>query len=72
MKCPKCQTENPETKKFCRKCGAKLLRDCPQCESEVLPEDTFCGECGHQLTKPKEAPSIDYSQPRSYTPKSFC
>jgi len=22
MRCPKCQTENPETRKFCRECGA--------------------------------------------------
>jgi len=24
MKCPKCQTENPENLKFCGECGAKL------------------------------------------------
>jgi ribosomal protein L40E len=42
MKCSKCQTENPESKKFCRKCGAKLLKQCPQCGSESLPEDEFC------------------------------
>jgi tetratricopeptide (TPR) repeat protein/ribosomal protein L40E len=49
MICPKCQTENPETKKFCRKCGAKFLRVCPQCNSECLPADEFCGECGQPL-----------------------
>jgi predicted ATPase/class 3 adenylate cyclase len=49
MKCPKCQTENPETKKFCRKCGTKLSSVCPQCGSECLPGDEFCGECGHNL-----------------------
>jgi class 3 adenylate cyclase/tetratricopeptide (TPR) repeat protein len=49
MKCPKCQTENPDTKKFCRKCGTKLSLLCPQCGSECPPGDEFCGECGHKL-----------------------
>jgi len=50
MKCQKCQTENPETRKFCSECGAKLLLICPQCGFENLPKDKFCGECGHDLS----------------------
>jgi rRNA maturation protein Nop10 len=69
MNCPKCQAENPETKKFCRKCGAKLIRVCPQCNSEYLLEDEFCSECGQDLRAPKEPTPIDYAQPQSYTPK---
>jgi len=69
MKCPKCQTENPETRKFCSECGAKLLLICPQCGFENLPKDKFCGECGAALEKAKEAPPINYSEPKSYTPK---
>ena len=54
MKCPKCQTENPETRKFCRECGARLTLLCSKCNSENLPGDKFCGECGHNLTTPSE------------------
>ena len=68
MKCPECQTENQETRKFCRECGAKLILFCPQCSSANLPGDKFCGECGFDLGKPKEVPPIDYAQPQSYTP----
>ena len=49
MKCPKCQAENPETAKFCRKCGAKFVQVCPNCGYELLPGDNFCAECGHSL-----------------------
>jgi len=61
MKCPKCQAENPETRKFCHECGAKLLLVCPQCGSENLPSDKFCGECGYNLTTPSEPTPRDLS-----------
>jgi class 3 adenylate cyclase len=54
MKCPECQKENPETRKFCRECGVKLILLCLQCASENLPGDKFCGECGHDLSLPSE------------------
>lgn len=54
MKCPECQAENPETKKFCRKCGTKLSLSCPECGAEVLTDDAFCGECGQNLTASSE------------------
>ena len=69
MQCPDCRTDNPDSRKFCRRCGVKLTLLCRKCGSENLPDDYFCGECGHDLRKPEEAPPIDYSQPQSYTPK---
>ena len=69
MKCPKCQFENPDGKKFCRECGSKLRLACPQCAAEIISSDKFCGECGHALKKPIETPAVDYSKPQSYTPK---
>ena len=61
MKCPNCQTENPELNRFCRECGAKLSLLCPQCGIEVLPEDKFCGKCGHNLTLSSEPSPKDLS-----------
>jgi class 3 adenylate cyclase/tetratricopeptide (TPR) repeat protein len=69
MKCPNCQTDNAETRKFCRECGKKLVLVCPECETENPPADKFCGDCGHDLRKPKGTKPFDYDQPHSYTPK---
>jgi len=69
MKCPKCQAENPDTRKFCRKCGTKLARICAHCGSENLSDDDYCGECGHDLRGSKAPTPVDYSKPQTYTPK---
>lgn len=61
MQCPKCQFENPDEKKFCRECGAKLLLACPQCAAEILSSDKFCGECGNKLSVPSEVVPKDLS-----------
>jgi uncharacterized membrane protein YvbJ len=57
MDCPKCQSENPDTQKFCGECGAKLEKTCPSCGVKNPPQYKFCGGCGHKLTLPsKQAP----------------
>ena len=61
MNCPNCWTENPESRKFCRKCGAKLILACSQCGFKNLPDDMFCSECGHQLSL--AAPTAKPTQP---------
>ena len=71
MKCPSCQTENPDNKKYCRECGADLVLNCPKCGAEVLAGDKFCGDYRYDLRKPLEAPPIEYSKPQSYTPKNL-
>jgi hypothetical protein len=69
MQCPKCQAENRAGAKFCLKCGAGIEQECPECGRTLPAEAVFCDECGHDVSKPAEAPPIDYNQPQSYTPK---
>lgn len=69
MKCSGCGFENREEAKFCLKCGEKMELRCPQCRKPLPLEAMFCDECGHKLGVPIEAPSVDYSEPQSYTPK---
>ena len=69
MKCPECQTDNREGMKFCEECGTKMEMVCPNCSARLPPDKKFCGECGHRISSPEAAPSIDYSEPKTYTPK---
>ena len=75
MKCPKCQTENPETNKFCRECGISLSRVCPHCGTEVLPQDKFCGQCGQVLGERPQptttAVAFDKVELKSLHPETF-
>ncbi len=69
MICPKCQTDLPDGAKFCKKCGQKIEMACPECGKNIPPDSKFCLECGYDLKNLKERPTIDYRQPKSYTPK---
>jgi class 3 adenylate cyclase/tetratricopeptide (TPR) repeat protein len=69
MKCPKCQFENREDADFCLNCGEKFGIICPQCGRMLPSLAKFCDKCGQAFGELKAAPHIDYSQPKSYTPK---
>ena len=71
MKCPKCQTENPEGATFCIHCGARVAEDvppsCPACGTELPAGARFCFKCGHRLVEPAPQPTA----PPSPEPTSF-
>jgi len=45
--CPQCQYENPNTHKFCQKCGVSLTEVvCPGCDATVPSNVECCPHCG--------------------------
>ncbi|MBD2084378.1 serine/threonine phosphatase [Trichocoleus sp. ST-U3] len=45
--CPQCQFENPNTNKFCQKCGTSLTHKvCPECTTQVPFNLVECPKCG--------------------------
>jgi class 3 adenylate cyclase len=49
MRCPNCNSENPDATKFCGNCGRPLSNRCAKCGAENPPQFKFCGECGSPL-----------------------
>lgn len=52
MKCPKCNTFNRKSSKFCRNCGEKFVK-CPECGSVDIKDEESdylqhsCNNCSH-------------------------
>lgn len=56
MKCPKCQTENPDAAKFCIECANPFEVQCPNCGVTNPVRAKFCMECAHSLKDQAETP----------------
>ncbi|MEO5985537.1 MAG: adenylate/guanylate cyclase domain-containing protein [Candidatus Limnocylindria bacterium] len=65
MTCANCGAENPDGKKFCLECGARLGAACAACGEARVGDAKFCGECGTPFaadgaaTRGPSAQSID-------------
>ena len=68
MRCPKCQAENREGRRFCAECGASLNLACPSCGFSNEAGEKFCGGCGQPLASPQQV-ATKFSSPEVYTPK---
>ena len=74
MKCPKCQTENPEESAYYRKCRQPLSNKlvCPKCNHINLADSVFCNKCGYSLGTPQTSqPQTAAPSPPSLVPPSF-
>ena len=49
MKCPKCQFDNNQEAKFCKKCGTELKLTCLSCGHFHERDSLFCEQCGRML-----------------------
>jgi hypothetical protein len=49
MKCPECETENPDVARFCLRCGARLLLVCGECQTELPTDAAFRFACGTRV-----------------------
>jgi len=77
MKCPKCQTDNPEEADFCIECGNPIEFFCPKCGAKATYKGKFCMKCGHNLTIPSEptpktlSPEEKIDKIQKYLPKGI-
>jgi len=71
MKCPKCQFNNPEGKRFCGQCGAKIEIICPKCNSSNPRLFKICVECGHNLTEATEKKALAFGGERKHATVLF-
>ena len=79
MKCPNCQTENPDLAKFCKGCGSKLeapampitplaqnpTLSCKSCGATLKPGAKFCAKCGtNVVVAPAGKPAPSQNAPQ--------
>src|SRR5262249_11738598 len=69
MKCPRCERENREGRRFCAEWGAPLAFAAPSCGFSNEPGENFCGGCGARLGTPAVPAAPRFSSPETYTPK---
>jgi class 3 adenylate cyclase/tetratricopeptide (TPR) repeat protein len=69
MKCPRCQHDNREGRRFCSKCGGALALRCASCGFLNEPGDEFCGGCGASLVPAGSSVAPKFTSPETYTPK---
>ncbi len=64
MRCPSCEFDNRQGRRFCAECGAPLGGRCSSCGFDNEPGEKFCGGCGASLISPPVGePTPDVGKP---------
>jgi len=64
MRCPSCEFDNRQGRRFCAECGAPLGGRCLSCGFDNEPGERYCGGCGASLESPPAGePKPDVSKP---------
>jgi len=64
MRCPSCEEEAPDGKRFCVNCGAALVATCARCSAPLLDGERFCGDCGTPVAN-APLPTLKIVEPES-------
>ena len=59
MICSKCNSENPDSAKFCIECGVPIEFHCPNCGEKTSASGKFCMVCGHNLNSTQKSSARD-------------
>ena len=71
MRCPRCESDNPDGMKFCIECATPLVRSCPNCHFVNPPQARYCGQCAASLGGPLPAAASPPHAPHADTPLSY-
>ncbi|CAN5282857.1 adenylate/guanylate cyclase domain-containing protein [soil metagenome] len=63
MRCPACDSDNPDAARFCASCGGRLTATCPHCQAGITPGVRFCSSCGEAVA-PGEPAAVANSDDR--------
>jgi len=68
MRCPHCESDTLDGRKFCIECGSPLRPRCSHCGADNPPRAKFCGECGTPLSGQPAALPAPHLQLPVYIP----
>jgi class 3 adenylate cyclase/tetratricopeptide (TPR) repeat protein len=71
MRCPRCESDNPDGMKFCIECATPLARSCPNCHFVNPPQARYCGQCAASLSGSLPAAASPPHAPHAETPLSY-